>query len=170
MTERRSVNMRRLLASAWVWLLAFAACDSGVPARLGVGDAMPEFSLASLDGPEVDSSALAGEIVVLNFWATWCQPCLKEIPELEALSASGQRVVGIALDTEGAPAVRPFVERHGMSYEILLGDQETFQRFGGIAIPYTLVLDRDQKIVAIHRSTATRAELEADIQGAEPAA
>lgn len=135
-----------------------------------VGNQMPEFSLPSLAGETVASASLAGEPTVLNFWATWCQPCLKEIPELIELADQGVRVVGIALDQEGEVAVRPFVEKQGMDYTILLGNQEVFQRMGGLAIPYTLVLDASQKVISIHRGAASRADLESDLARIEPAA
>ncbi|MCP3963358.1 MAG: TlpA family protein disulfide reductase [bacterium] len=149
-----------------------AACgDSGVPARLDVGSPVPEFNLPALEGGEVASGSLVGEVVVLNFWATWCQPCLKEIPELKELATDDRlRVVGIALDDEGVRVVRPFVESHGMDYTILLGDQEIFQRMGGITIPYTLVLDRSQNVVNVYRGPATRSDIEQDLERIDTAA
>ena len=152
--------------------LVLAGCGgSGGVTRLAVGGQVPEFSLPSLAGQEVASGSLQGKTVVLNFWATWCQPCLKEIPELEQLAADDRlEVVGIALDEEGERAVRPFVERHGMSYTILLGNQEVFHRMGGFSIPYTLVLDPSQQVVNIYRGPAKRADIEEDLKKIEKAA
>ncbi len=149
-------------------LLILTACggDAGMPARLAVGDPLPSFSLPALDGSEVDGASLAGKPVVLNFWATWCQPCLKEIPELRELARDERvQVVGVALDEEGARAVQPFVQTHGMRYLILLGDQETFLSMGGIAIPYTLVLDADLKVAGLYRGPATLEAIEKDLEG-----
>ncbi len=147
-------------------LLLFAACrDSGMPARLTIGDPLPGFSLPALDGSEVESGSLAGKMVVLNFWATWCQPCLREIPELQQLATDDRlEVVGIALDQEGAGVVQPFVQSHGMRYKILLGNQDIFQRMGGIAIPYTLVLDPALRIVNLYRGPATRDKILQDVE------
>ncbi len=153
--------------------LILTACggDAGMPARLEIGDPLPEFSLPALDGSEVESGSLAGKVVVLNFWATWCQPCLKEIPELKALAADDRlEVVGIALDQEGESAVRPFTEEHGMDYRILLGNQEVFLAMGGIAIPYTLVLDPSLRVINVYRGPATRADVEEDLAGLAPEA
>ena len=146
-------------------LLLLTACgDSGMPARLAIGDPLPTFSLPALDGSEVDSSSLAGRPVILNFWATWCQPCLKEIPELKDLATDDRvEVVGIALDEEGARAVRPFVENHDMRYLILLGNQEIFQRMGGLTIPFTLVLDPDLQVSNFYRGPATREDIDRDL-------
>ncbi len=148
-------------------LLLLTACggDAGMPARLAIGDPLPEFSLPALDGSEVASASLAGQPVVLNFWATWCQPCLQEIPELKELAADERlEVVGIALDEEGQRAVQPFVQSHGMRYRILLGNQEVFSAMGGLAIPYTLVLDPSLRIVNLYRGPAKRADVERDLE------
>src|SRR5262245_38395566 len=104
-----------------------------------IGERAPGFSLKALDGSTVTSRSLAGNVVVLNFWATWCGPCVKEIPELRQVAASsGAKVVGIALDEDGQKSVKPFVERHGLdqaaNYTVVLGDQETFDRFKGMNI------------------------------------
>ena len=146
-------------------IVLLAACGSEPPRRLTVGSHLPEFALPSLAGEKVESATLAGKPMVLNFWATWCLPCLKEIPGLIELAADdGLQVVGIALDLEGEKAVRPFVERHGMDYTILLGDQEIFQRMGGLSIPYTVILDAGQRVVSIYRGPATRSDIEGDLK------
>ncbi len=145
-------------------ILILAGCGGGsVPARLKIGEPMPGFSLEALDGSKVDSGSLAGKPVVLNFWATWCQPCLKEIPELIELAEGGVQVVGIALDEEGARTVQPFVQSHGMRYTILLGNQKVFLSMGGIGIPYTLVLDSSLRVANIYRGVTTREKIEQDV-------
>ncbi len=153
--------------SALLLLLLFAACggDAGMPARLAIGDPLPSFSLQALDGSEVDSGSLTGKTVVLNFWATWCQPCLKEIPELQQLATDDLlEVVGIALDEEGARAVLPFVLSHRMRYKILLGNQEVFLAMGGIGIPYTLLVDESLRIVNVYRGPTTREKILGDLE------
>lgn len=154
---------------AQVWVLFIAAlpclgCGTAPPPRLEVGDLAPSFSLRTLDDTRLDSSALHGRVTVLNFWATWCQPCLAEIPELSALAASGRaEVVGIALDSEGAAALRPFIAEQGIEYTVLLGDQDLFTSFNGFSIPYTLVLDAAWRVVNLYRGPATLVELERDL-------
>ena len=103
--------------------------------------------------------------MIINFWATWCQPCLKEIPALKQIaSESNARVVGIALDEGGANPVRQFVDRNHINYKVLLGNEKVFRRFEGFAIPHTVVLDRDHKVVNIHRGPATFEEFQRDLK------
>jgi thiol-disulfide isomerase/thioredoxin len=166
--------MRSTLLRMFAFLLiaplsGCAAASGGGSGTVAIGSRAPAFSLKSLDGTIVTSRSLEGSIVVLNFWATWCAPCMKEIPDLKQVAASyGVKVVGIALDEDGVKAVKPSVERLGISetenYTVLLGDQELFQRFNGLGIPYTLVLDRSQQIVKIYRGPATKESLEQDLR------
>ncbi|RMH17253.1 MAG: TlpA family protein disulfide reductase [Acidobacteria bacterium] len=144
--------------------LALLACGAAERGRLHPGAPSPPFTLAALDGASFDSRSLAGRPAVLNFWATWCQPCWREIPELQALAREGRvAVVSIALDEEGARTVAPFVARRGIDYPVLLGDQELFRRFDGLTIPYTLLLDPAQRVARIYRGPTSRAAIEADL-------
>lgn len=171
--------MRSLPAMLFViCALLLSSCgDAGDPAEVVVGSQAPAFALKSLDGTKVSSASLKGEVVVLNFWATYCQPCRTEIPELNSFaSTSGAKVIGIALDTEGTPAVRQYEKEQNfkLNYTVLLGDEETFTRFNGVGIPYTLVLDRSQRIVSIYRQPVDKQTLERDLlkinQGGEGSA
>jgi cytochrome c biogenesis protein CcmG/thiol:disulfide interchange protein DsbE len=164
--------MRNLLTAAVILLAAFglsgcAGAPDVKPEEVVVGNTIPDFSLKSLDGQKVSKASLKGEPVVLNFFASWCANCRAEIPALKQVAAGARvkaKVVGIALDETGVETVRPFVEGQGINYQVLMGDQETFQQFNGVAIPYTLVLDRSQRIVKIYRGHADREELEAALR------
>ena len=145
-------------------LLGCSGSD-GTVTSLRIGDRTPRFALPALDGGVVESGSLVGKPVVLNFWATWCEPCLHELPILNELARDSRiQVVAIALDEEGATSVRPFAERHGLEYTILLGDQATFERFSGLSIPYTLVLDESGTVVNIYRGPATQENLVQDLE------
>ena len=160
----RSLALRFLLCACLILAMAGCGADSN-PENVEVGSRVPDFSLTSLDGSTVNNESLKGSVVVLNFWATWCQPCMSEIPELKEFAADSKvKVVGIALDENGLNAVKPFVENHGINYTVLLGDEGLFQRFNGLGIPYTLVLDPSQRIVKIYRGPTTKASLEADLK------
>jgi len=145
------------------FLGVFSACGGGTEIAQ-VGQRAPEFDLMALDGTEFSSSSLEGQPVILNFWATWCQPCLKEIPEFkEFASESNIKLIGIALDKDGARSVKPFVEKHQMNYPILLGTEELFQQFNGFGIPHTVILDSDYKVAKVYRGTITKDDLESDL-------
>lgn len=134
------------------------------PAALEIGQPAPEFELPALDGGTVSSRSYLGQPLIVNFWATWCGPCLHEIPVLQEIErTAGVAVVAIALDEDGEAVVRPFVEKHRMEYTVLLGDPETFARYGGWAIPYTLLLDAAHNVVAIHRGLVSERTLERDL-------
>jgi thiol-disulfide isomerase/thioredoxin len=145
-----------------------SGADETSPENVVVGSNAPDFALVSLDGTTVKGQALKGNVVVLNFWATWCQPCMTEIPELKEFAATSRaKVIGIALDQDGRQAIEPFVEQHKINYTVLLGDEDIFQRFNGLGIPYTLVLDQSQRIVKIYRGPTTRESLEEDLKEIE---
>lgn len=112
----------------------------------------PDFALADVDGNLVRSSSFNGQVVLVNFWATWCPPCLAEIPNLQALhgayQAKGFQVIGIAIDSGGAKSVKAFVRKMGMSYPVLMGNDKVARDYGGIVgVPTTFLVDRSGAIV-----------------------
>jgi thiol-disulfide isomerase/thioredoxin len=167
--------MRKLLAVSAILLsvVVLQGCGSAQavkPEDVVVGNTIPDFSLTSLEGKTVDKNSLKGQAVVLNFWASWCTPCMAEIPELKELAANSKaRIVGIALDENGLETVKPFVEAHQINYTVAVGTQDLFQQFNGVGIPYTLVLDPSQHIVKIYRGPTDRKSLEADLRTIEQA-
>ena len=138
---------------------------------IAVGMEIPAFELPALGGDEVSSESYLGKPTVLNFWATWCGPCVKEIPTLKAIHRdSPANVVTIAIDEQGESIVRPFVEKHGIDYPVLLGDTELFRRYNGTGIPYTLILDASHRIVKVHRGYVSLRSIERDLRRAASAA
>ena len=110
-----------------------------------------DFTLTDLDGKSWNLKDLKGKVVLLNFWATWCPPCRKEMPDLEMLyrrfGAQGLIIIGI--DDEETETVKPFIAQQGITYPVLLDPGRkvnTLFRIEGI--PKTFVYDRDGKIVA----------------------
>jgi len=115
-------------------------------------DLAPDFTLKDINGNDFSFSQTRGKVVILDFWATWCPPCRMGIPEFQALyeeySAQGLEIVGIALDVEGAAVVKPFVERNGVTYPVVIGNREIANKYGGIrGIPTTFIIDRKGRIV-----------------------
>jgi thiol-disulfide isomerase/thioredoxin len=129
-----------------------------------VGDPAPSFEAAAVDGSMMALDELAGEPRVLVFWATWCQPCLAEIPVLEAIEAKHPgRVISVSLDEGGADDVRRFLDKRPLPYRVLLGDAELFARYDGMGIPHTVLLDRELKVVAVHRGVVDQKSLEREL-------
>lgn len=117
------------------------------PVSVGPGVKAPAFDLYDLENNRVSLRSLKGKVVLLDFWATWCYPCRMEIPHFidlyEKYYQSGLEVVGIALDRGGAKDVRPFAEKEGIIYRVLIGDTLVTKAYGGIsAIPTTFVIDK----------------------------
>jgi thiol-disulfide isomerase/thioredoxin len=98
-----------------------------------------------------DPLSLAGHVVVVNFWATWCVPCVAEIPGFNRVyhefSPQGVIVLGIAMDDEGKEAVEPFLKKHPIDYPVALGSDALADKFGLPGYPVTLVFDRSGKQV-----------------------
>jgi len=128
----------------------------------------------SLDGPGSHTLAdFKGKTVLVNYWATWCQPCRQEIPLLVKLqaqyAAQGLQVVGIATDETSEKDVKAFLTRMVVNYPMLMGTDDVGSMvagFGGslIGLPYTLMLDKDGKVLAIHAGELHPDEAQALIQ------
>jgi peroxiredoxin len=119
---------------------------------LAPGTPAPAFRLPALAGAPVELAALRGRVVLLNFWATWCPPCVEEMPSLErlhqALGPEGLMVVGVAVDESDAD-VRSFVARSGVTFPILRDPGATVAAgtYRTTGYPETFVLDREGRIV-----------------------
>jgi peroxiredoxin len=111
----------------------------------------PDFTAETVEGGVFRLSDHAGEVVVLNFWATWCPPCHVETPGFVRLQAEfadrGVLFVGVSVDAEGAEAVGPFAERYGVNYPLALHGRPVEALFGGVsAYPTTLLIDRSGQV------------------------
>ncbi len=109
---------------------------------------VPGDSLPDLRGVWQPLRARASEVTLINLWATWCVPCLKEIPELvhlgHAMAPHGVRIVGIALDSGDPRDIAAFAERHAMDYAVLYAEYDwARRRFAVFGLPVTLIADRD---------------------------
>ncbi len=137
--------MQFILAMA---LAGLAACK---PAPLPLLGHAPAWKLKDLDGKEVSSSQFRGKVVVVDFWATWCVPCIGEIPGYiklqEKYGKDGLVIVGVSLDEKGPEQVKPFVKARVMNYQVVMGSEEVQQLFGGLdSIPTTFLIDRAGEI------------------------
>jgi thiol-disulfide isomerase/thioredoxin len=138
----------------------------------------PDLTLKDLDGKDVSLESLKGKVVLVNFWATWCEPCKMEIPELIELQQEygpkGFTVLGIAMDDEGRSAVAPFVQKEKfdtdngkstMNYPIVIGNDAAGDKFGGLlGYPTSILLSRDGKQVKHITGLITRDDIVKSIQ------
>jgi len=112
----------------------------------------PDFALSDLAGRTVRLSGLRGKVVVLNLWATWCPPCVDEMPSMERLYATLRdadfALLAVSQDEDGKRVVAPFVERMRLSFPVLLDpDRQVGDRYGVSGYPETFVIDRNGLIV-----------------------
>jgi peroxiredoxin len=110
-----------------------------------------DFALADLYGKKWGLKDLRGNVVLLNFWATWCPPCRSEMPDIETLykQFKKQGFVVLAISDENASKVKPFIDEYRFSYPILLDPgRKVHEQFNIRGIPKSFVYDRDGKLVA----------------------
>jgi peroxiredoxin len=143
--------------------------NAGAESNGWKGKSAPEFSLESLDGRTVHLADYRGKGVLLNFWATWCQPCKIEMPWFEELQkeygSQGLQVVGIAMDDASKEDIAKFAKEMGVNYPILLGKESVGDAYGGVQfLPSTFFIDRDGKVVDRIFGLRSRSEIEDDIK------
>jgi peroxiredoxin len=116
------------------------------------GELAPAFKLQNTYGEWVSLPSLRGKMVLLNFWATWCPACRKEMPSLESLyrklhAEKGFVVLTVSVDQQGTAAVRPFLDRTGYDFPVLLDTDHVSSRYDVSGIPATFLIDGDGRIV-----------------------
>lgn len=114
-----------------------------------------DFKLKTLEGKEVKLSDFRGKVVIVDFWATWCPPCRKGIPDLISLQEEFKKdlvVIGISLDQQNTiKDLKPFIENFKINYPVVLGDAKVVNDYGGInAIPTSFIIDQKGNIVDMH--------------------
>jgi len=135
------------------------------------GQMAPDFALESLDGKTVHLSEFRGKAVLLNFWATWCQPCKIEMPWFEQLQKQsgpeGLQVIGVAMDDAGKEDIAKFAKNLRIDYPILIGRENVGEAYGGVQfLPATFYVDRDGKVVDKVFGLKGRDEIEGNIKKA----
>lgn len=150
--------MNRILSLIVSLVIALAGCKQPAAASAGqkaiavppgqVGSQLPFFSTLDLQGHEIKSINLKGKVTLIDFWATWCEPCRKEMPGYQTLferyATRGLTVIGFKVDvmTDTEEPLQ-FIREIGVHYPIAVGSEDIRKRFGGIqGLPTTLIYDR----------------------------
>jgi cytochrome c biogenesis protein CcmG/thiol:disulfide interchange protein DsbE len=145
----RSPSPAAAIAAVIVFAAAAATC---APAKLETGSIpAPEFTITDLEGKALSLASYRGKVLVLNFWATWCPPCRKEIPDfIEAyrdLRNEGLEILGVSVDETTPEALRDWTKRTGINYPIALATPEIVRDYEpGNFIPATIIVDRKGQI------------------------
>lgn len=128
----------------------------------------PDFDLKDEQGDEVRLLNLKGKVVLVNFWATWCEGCQVEIPlliELEKKYASqGFVVVGISMDDDGWKSVKPWMKEKKVNYPVVIGNEAVGKQYGLQGMPLTILVDRQGKIASVHSGVLKKADTEENIR------
>ena len=166
MIEKRPRKIQKSLFSgclALIMLVLFSGRESlgAVP--------MPAFSLpAAINGALVNSDVYKGKAILVTFFATWCPPCLQEIPTLklvhEKYGQQGFAVLALSVDEGGAGVVAQLVQRQKITYPVLMADRVTAKKFGGIpGVPTSFLVNKDGHVIKKYPGYVPRALLEKDI-------
>src|SRR5947208_17025129 len=143
-------------ALALLVVLSLAGCTTSqpgttVPKPSAQKSMAPTFELENVAGGKLKSDDLKGKVIVVDFWATWCEPCISEIPNYNALQESyadkGVEFLGVTVESGPLKDIKPKVEELKMKYPVVVGTDEVIDGFGGlIGFPTTFIVDKDWRV------------------------
>ncbi len=124
---------------------------SGKP-RLGKGVPAPDFTLPDINGKMVSLTDYRGKVVLINIWATWCPPCVAEMPSMEKLNQELKdedfEILAVSLDVSGAKAVIPFMKKHKLSFSVLTDTKGAIKSlYQTTGVPESFIIDQEGIIV-----------------------
>jgi thiol-disulfide isomerase/thioredoxin len=175
---RKRWNLLLMLVVVTSFTTPFSGCKSDGASTPKTLANEPEVTFKDLQGKDVPLASLKGKVVVVNFWATWCEPCQVEIPWMigfqQKYADKGFTLLGVAMDEDGKSAVEPFVQKSQfdvdgkkmtMNYPIVLGNDDLAAKFGGLLGLHTsIVISRDGKVVKRYIGLASQDDLDKEIK------
>lgn len=164
----RQLCLLLMLAAPMVNATRPATAQAGRPTP-GVPRRAPNFVRLDLNHRKVELSAYRGKVVLLNFWATWCGPCLTEMPHFatwqQEYRERGLQVIGISMDDDAQP-VRAAYQKLKLNYPVVMGDEKIGEMYGGVlGLPVTFLIDTKGKIRHKHQGAADIKTIESEIRG-----
>jgi peroxiredoxin len=147
-----------------------AAIARDAPAQAGL--LAPDFTRTDLAGNVLRLSSYRGKVILLNFWATWCGPCLVEIPRFsgwqQKYGSEGLQILGVSMDDESTPVKRVLRVYH-VAYPVAMGDENLGELYGGVlGLPLTFIIDPSGRIVARYQGVSDLTQMEFRIKALLP--
>ncbi len=135
------------------------------------GTPAPDFTLKTLDGKDISLSSLKGKAVMVNFWATWCEPCKIEMPWLVELQdkyrKDGFEIIGVAMDDSGQKEISEFARKMKVNYTVVIGSEKVADLYGGLdGLPTNFFLDRNGKVIDSFKGLRSESVIVDDIKKA----
>ena len=151
---------------AWAW--HFGTRQSGGIRPVGERRVMPELVMAQLDGGTWRMADHRGQVVLVNYWATWCGPCWEETPGLirlsQELGPKGLAVVGVAIDEGGEEKVQKFVDEFHVPYPVALPERMSQMEYGMAGVPTTILVDKQGRVAKTYVGAVRQADFETDVE------
>jgi cytochrome c biogenesis protein CcmG, thiol:disulfide interchange protein DsbE len=152
-----------VVALAW----HFGTRQSGGITPVGERRVMPELVMAQLDGETWRTADHRGQVVLVNYWATWCGPCWEETPGLirlsQELGPKGLAVVGIAIDEGGREKVKKFVDEFHVPYPVAMPERMSQVEFGMEGVPTTILVDKQGRVAKTYVVAVRQADFAEDV-------
>jgi peroxiredoxin len=155
-TLLKAIFLGALIAGGVGIIIIFQSQNSSTQAPVktvtAIGRPAPDFSLPNLDNDKVKLSEFKGKVVLFNIWATWCPPCVEEMPSMEKLyqtfKGEGLEILAVSIDTDGVKSVAPFMEKHKLSFPALTDTQGLMKRlYHHTGVPESHIIDRNGNVV-----------------------